>query len=254
MIEITEELKNLAELFKKYEIKLYLVGGVVRDGYLGIKNYNSDDIDICSSATPKMIEYMLEGTGFTFSYLNKQLGVMAIKGEKVYEHATFRKEVYSNDKHNPNSVAFIKHLSEDVERRDFKINAVYYDILENRYVDPLGGIEDLKKKVLTTTKPAKIVFNDDPERILRLIRFSTTLGFKIPENELEYAKKNAYKVQGLSKGRIRREFEKLIKADMFYPDYEPSKIHILNQLICLKNLILCNIFSLYFMNLKILTR
>jgi len=223
MIQISEELKNLAQIFKKYNIPLYIVGGYVRDSLLKIKNSHREDIDICSSATPDMLEKILNDTEFEISELSKKFGVMEIKGANAsYEHATFRRDVYSDNSHIPTDITFVKSLREDAERRDFKINAIYYDILNNKYIDPLGGVKDLKMNIITTVKAPKLVLQDDPERILRLIRISNVLGFSIGEDELALAKENAYKIQGLSKRRVRYEFNKILMADKFYPELKKS--------------------------------
>ena len=160
----------------------------------------------------------MEGTQFELKNINSSVGVMAIVGKRRYEHATFRKEIYETESHVPDSIEFIKSLDEDARRRDFRINAIYYDILEGEYVDPLGGIDDLKQRIITTVKVPKIVFNDDPERILRLVRFACSLGLTIPEEEMFYAKQNAYKVKFISKFRLRKEFERLLTSDQIYPE------------------------------------
>ena len=218
MIKIPAELKTLAQIFKDNNKTLYIVGGYVRDGYLGVQSLLRDDIDLCSNATPKQLKKILEDTKFEVKNINESVGVMAIMGKRRYEHATFRKEVYESESHTPDKIEFINSLEEDARRRDFKINAIYYDILEESYVDPLGGIADLKNREITTVKVPKIVFNDDPERILRLVRFACALGLKIPEEEMFYAKQNAYKVKFISKYRLKNEFERLLTADQIYPE------------------------------------
>lgn len=218
MIRVPAEVKRLANIFKEKKHKLYIVGGYVRDSYLKLKSTINDDIDLCSDVTPKELKKILENTEFEIKDLNSGLGVVAIFGKNRYEHATFRKEIYEDESHNPVSVEFIKDLDEDARRRDFRINAIYYDICDDEFVDPLGGIADLKERKVTTVKVPKIVFNDDPERILRLIRFACSLGLDIPEEEYYYAKQNAYKVQFMSKTRLKNEFEKLLIVDTIYPE------------------------------------
>lgn len=217
-MKISAELKELSDIFKANGKPLYIVGGFVRDSYLGIQSLIRDDIDLCSSVKPKELKIMLEGTKFQISALNEKYGVMEINGKRRYEYATFRREIYEDESHNPTSVEFITNLNEDSRRRDFRINAIYYDLQNESYIDPLGGIEDLKDRKITTVKVPKIVFNDDPERILRLVRFACSLGLNIPEEEWFYAKQNAFKIHYMSKYRLRSEFEKLLNADQIYPD------------------------------------
>ena len=218
MIKISAELKELAQIFKQNNKTLYIVGGYVRDSYLGVQSVIRDDIDLCSSVTPKQLKSMLDGTKFSVSNINESVGVMAINGKRRYEYATFRKEYYESESHMPDKVEFIQSLEEDARRRDFRINAIYYDIIEGTFVDPLGGIDDLREQKITTVKVPKIVFNDDPERILRLIRFACALGLSIPEEEYYYAKQNAYKVKFMSKIRLKNEFQNLLTCDQIYPE------------------------------------
>lgn len=217
-MRIPAELKELSKIFNDNGKKLYIVGGFVRDAFLGIQSVIRNDIDLCSSVKPKELKKMLSGTAFEVKAINENVGVMAIHGKKRYEHATFRREIYESESHTPDKIEFISSVEEDALRRDFKVNAIYYDIELGEYVDPLGGIADLKEQVITTTKVPKVVFNDDPERILRLIRFACSLGLKIPEDELYYAKQNAYKIQFISKFRLKNEFERLLTADEIYPE------------------------------------
>lgn len=217
-MKISAELKELSKIFEDNKKSLYIVGGYVRDSYLGIQSLIRDDIDLCSNVTPKQLRKMLEDTKFTVVPKNEKFGVMEIVGKRSYEFATFRKEIYEDESHNPSSIEFINSLEEDARRRDFRINAIYYDIKNGSFIDPLGGIEDLRDRKITTVKVPKIVLNDDPERILRLIRFACSLGLNIPEEEWFYAKQNAYKVRYMSKYRLKNEFEKLLTADQIYPD------------------------------------
>ncbi len=218
MIKISAELKELAQIFKQNDKTLYIVGGYVRDSYLGVQSIIRDDIDLCSSVTPKQLKAMLDGTKFSVSNINESVGVMAINGKRRYEYATFRKEYYESESHMPDKVEFIQSLEEDARRRDFRMNAIYYNIVEGTFVDPLGGIDDLREQKITTVKVPKIVFNDDPERILRLIRFACALGLSIPEEEYYYAKQNAYKVKFMSKIRLKNEFQNLLTCDQIYPE------------------------------------
>ena len=217
-MKISAELKELSNIFLDYNKSLYIVGGYVRDSYLGIQSLIRDDIDLCSNVTPKQLRKMLEDTKFTVNVKNEKFCVMEIVGKRTYEFASFRKEIYEDESHHPTSVEFINSLEEDARRRDFRINAIYYDIQTGSFIDPLGGLEDLKDRKITTVKVPKMVFNDDPERILRLIRFACCLGLTIPEEEWFYAKQNAFKVRYMSKFRLRSEFEKLLTADQIYPD------------------------------------
>ena len=124
-MKISAELKELSNIFIKNDKLLYIVGGYVRDSYLGIQSLIRDDIDLCSNVTPNQLRKMLSGTNFKVEPKNEKFGVMEIIGKRSYEFATFRKEIYENESHNPTSVEFINSLEEDARRRDFKIFCQY---------------------------------------------------------------------------------------------------------------------------------
>ena len=92
MVKIPAELKMLASVFNTHGKELYIVGGYVRDAYLGVQSLLRDDIDLCSSVTPKELKKLLEGTSFEVKNLNEKLGTMVIIGKRRYEYATFRRE------------------------------------------------------------------------------------------------------------------------------------------------------------------
>ncbi len=215
-MEIVEEIRELAKFFNEKGKKLYLVGGAVRDSIMGLKARKTD-YDLCSEVTPRELIYLLEDSPYKLKNINAKVGVMGILvNGKTFEHATFRKDEYDGESHVPIAVKFVNTLEEDVKRRDFKINALYYDIINDKIVDPLLGREDIAQGKITTVRNPKIVYEDDPERILRAIRFSACFGFVIPENEDLVLRQNTDSLVYLSKNRIRREFEKMLYLDRAY--------------------------------------
>lgn len=216
-ITIPEEILQLAKIFKENKEKLYLVGGYVRNKLLNIPDSYNLDIDICSSALPEKIIKILSNTDFSVEYMNKELGVLEIKNKIRVEHATFREEIYPfNGVHIPNNIKFIKDIKKDAERRDFKCNAVYYDILEDEFIDPLGGLKDIENKIIQTTLSPKEVFKNDGERILRMVRFACSLGFDIEQETLKEAANNIDKLKFISPIRKRNEFSKIVLSDTRY--------------------------------------
>lgn len=221
---IPEELIELATIFKKNKEKLYIVGGFIRNKILGIADEYNLDIDVCSSALPEKVIKMLEKTEFESNFMNKELGVIEIKKNIRVEHATFRKEKYEfSGVHIPDNVEFIKDINQDALRRDFRCNAIYYDILEEEIVDPLDGFGDINNKILRTTGDPEVVFKDDAERILRMVRFASTLCFEIEKRTLKEASNNVSKLKFISKTRIREEFSKIVLADTVYPNLADIK-------------------------------
>lgn len=216
-ITVPEEILKLAQIFKDNKEKLYLVGGYVRNKLLNIPDSYNLDIDICSSALPEKIIKMLSNTEFSVNYMNKELGVLEIKNKLRVEHATFREEIYQfSGVHIPNNVKFIKDIKKDAERRDFRCNAVYYDILEDEFIDPLDGLKDIENKIIQTTLSPKEVFKNDGERILRMVRFACSLGFDIDQETLKEAANNIDKLKFISAIRKRNEFSKIVLADTRY--------------------------------------
>ena len=208
-MKISNELKQLASLFSE---PLYVVGGAVRDHLIG---YEVHDYDLASSIRAEEVVEMLKGTPFTTTPHSLKLGTLGIKvGDEVVEYTAFRKDSYScSGVHSPEKVEFDCSIEEDARRRDFTINAVYYDIKKECYVDPLNGIEDLKIGVIKTTREPGKVLEEDALRLLRLVRFSASLGFKIDKETYREAKLRADTIKEIATERIRDEFNKILVSD-----------------------------------------
>lgn len=209
---------NLKKLAKYFPDGLYIVGGYVRNSLLGIP---LDDIDICSSMTLDTMKSKLAGSEFELKIKNKQLGTAIITCEdESYEYSTFRKESYaSTGAHTPETVEFIQDPAQDAARRDFTVNALYYDIGKDELLDFYHGIEDARKKILRTVEDPESVLAKDGARILRLFRFQCELGFKIEKQTLQTAIKYASNVQDLSSERKVYEITKILHSGTRYPKY-----------------------------------
>ena len=134
MIEVSNNLKRLAQLTYAQGHKLYVVGGYVRNMLLG---YDINDIDIAGSMLVDDMQVLCESAGYKCDVINKKLGTLLIKKDsEQYEYTTFRKEVYDDSgKHSPDEVYFVTDPKEDAGRRDFTVNAMFYDILDNQLLD-----------------------------------------------------------------------------------------------------------------------
>jgi len=214
-----EALKKLAEIFALHKVKLYAVGGFVRSRLLGIDKESNDDIDLCSSAKFAEIQKWLVGTSFEVRDKSRGLGVIEISIDGyTFEHATFRKEYYQMPgEHTPVDVEFTDDIIEDAKRRDFTINAIYMDLSTGEYVDPFGGMADLKAKKIRAVVSPNFALSNDGIRLLRMIRFAVSLGFDIDEGTLAVARRNGFRLKMVSKALIRKEFDKILIADTFYP-------------------------------------
>ena len=136
------EIEDLANLLPK---DLFIVGGKVRNYLMKIDN---DDIDLCSTLSLEQLENLFEGTKYELKFKNDYLQTAKIiYGEKIYDYARLRKEEYeSSGQRNPSKVSFVEKIEEDYLRRDFTINAIYYNIKTGEIFDFCNGIKDLKKR------------------------------------------------------------------------------------------------------------
>ena len=194
---------------------LYLVGGAVRDEIL---SYPTSDVDLSGPLAPEELQKRLCGL-FTFKDINPRIGTVKIScGKEFCEYTQFRKDSYplSSGRHTPATVTFVQTLEEDAFRRDFTINAIYKSLSDGKLFDPTGGLPDLEKKIVRTTRAPELVFSEDGLRLLRLVRFASTLGFEIEEKTFAAAKKNASLLADISPERIREEFMKILVADERY--------------------------------------
>lgn len=208
-MKIRPTLKQLATLFP---VPLYVVGGAVRDCLLGV---DGKDIDLASSLTPDEVKKALEGTQFRALPTSPKLGTLKIKGGgEEYEYTSFRSDSYTGDgSHTPESVRFTDSIYEDALRRDFTANAVYYDISEERFVDPLGGIKDIENRILRAARDPYGVLREDGLRLLRMVRIACSCGFETEPALYSAAKKNASLLKNINNGRIGDEFAKILVCD-----------------------------------------
>lgn len=211
-IKIPTELLKLARVFP---VDLYVVGGYVRNQLLGI---DEGDVDLCSSLTVDKLSKVAEECGFSVKNKNKALGTAKLVfDDKTYDYATFRREKYGDDKsHKPCEVEFIQDIEEDSKRRDFTINAIYYNINKETMCDFYNGYYDLRKGIVRAIDSAEAVMQNDGERILRMVRVAGELGFKIDKNTLAAAYKNIDNIHGISADRISLELRKILYCDKRY--------------------------------------
>ena len=214
--------ENLIKLSEVCPSALFAVGGYVRN-YL-INDSLSDDIDIAAACTVEEIENAANVCGFKVVAEYKRTGTVVIfDGERKYEYTRFRTDSYARGgAHEPISTEFTDDVTVDALRRDFKCNAVYYDIKKGEIVDPLSGVTDIKNKILDTVREPEAVFKSDGLRLMRLCRFAAELGFTPTEGALRGAKKYAENVKDVAPERIYDELKKILKADKKYPFSDPQ--------------------------------
>ena len=201
---------RLAAAFADAGYELALVGGPVRDAFLG---HNVHDLDFTTNALPDDIIRVLEPIAEAHWDIGRDFGTIGaqIAGEKV-EITTYRADQYDGKTRKP-VVAFGDSLEEDLTRRDFRVNAMAVRLPELVLVDPSGGVEDLMAGILRAPKSAEVSFTEDPLRMMRAARFSSQLGFQLDE-ETEWAMTEfASSIENISAERVNEELCKLLLTD-----------------------------------------
>lgn len=209
-IKVSKNLIRLSLIFGKNN-PLFVVGGYVRDSLLKLK---TEDVDICSALSPAEVKLLLKDTGFKITDKNLKFGTLIIEVEnEKFEYTTFRTEVYENKgKHSPKKVCFSQSIVDDVKRRDFTINGIYYNIISDQIIDFYGGLSNLKDGTIKAIGNADDKFKDDGIRILRMIRFASELNFTIDQKTYEAAVKYLYNLNSVSVSKKCEEFLKIIKS------------------------------------------
>ena len=196
---------TIVRKLRKSGFDALLAGGCVRDMLCSKK---PKDHDVATSATPVQVCRIFRRTikvGAKFGVV-----IVLVDNQQV-EVATFRSETGYSDGRRPDKVRFTS-AKEDALRRDFTINGMFYDPLKKEVIDYVGGRSDLKRKTIKTIGKPSERFSEDYLRILRAVRFSAQLGFKIEENTLSAVKKYADKITKISGERIAVELESLFAA------------------------------------------
>jgi poly(A) polymerase len=200
-------LTDLGERFAAAGHDLALVGGPVRDAFLGRV---ATDLDFTTSARPDVTEAVLDAWGSTTWDMGRQFGTIgARRGSTVVEVTTFRADAYDGQTRRP-VVAFGHTLEDDLVRRDFTVNAMALRLPDLAFVDPHGGLVDLEAGLLRTPSPPEVSFGDDPLRMMRAARFVAQLGF-VPAPEVYAAMRDmTASIDIVSAERVREELVKLI--------------------------------------------
>ena len=206
--------KSLISLAEHCPEPLYLVGGSVRD-YLSGTLSPAPDWDLASPMTEEEFLSAAKLSGFEVRAVYPATGTVKLKdGEGAeYEFTRFRSDTYVRGMHAPAGTEFTRDIQKDAVRRDFCSNAVYYDIRADAFVDPLGGIPDIKKRILRTVAPAKKVFGEDGLRLMRLARIAAETGFSPDEECLEGARANHMLIRDIVPERIFQELSRILLSD-----------------------------------------
>ncbi|MBQ4554776.1 MAG: polynucleotide adenylyltransferase PcnB [Spirochaetaceae bacterium] len=189
---------------KSFGFSAYLVGGAVRDLLLG---KTPKDFDIVTDATPSKIKKLFRNSRI----IGRRFRLVHVFfGSKIFEVSTFRSISTGTVGNNFGT------MDEDVQRRDFTLNALYYDPLKMQIIDYVGGVRDIKKQVIKPVIPLEKIFVEDPVRMLRAVKYAASTGFKLPIQLKRKICKSAHLLSPVSPSRLTEELLKIINSGHAY--------------------------------------
>lgn len=198
---------ELLDILESEGYEAYIVGGCVRDTFLGRAPH---DWDICTSALPESVVSLLRCSDIKTIETGIQHGtVTACLHDGSYEITTFRLDGEYSDNRRPDRVEFVDDVREDLSRRDFTINAMAYSDADG-LIDPWGGYGDLDAKLIRCVGNPNDRFGEDALRIMRALRFASTYGFKIEEETAAAIHRNKELLKNISAERIQTELCKML--------------------------------------------
>jgi poly(A) polymerase len=202
---------ELGLLFASRGYELALVGGTVRDALMGRPH---GDLDLTTDAPPARVEEIARSWADQFWTIGIEFGTVGMrKGAEVLEITTYRSERYAPKSRKP-EVRYGQSLTDDLSRRDFTVNAMATRLPGYEFVDPFGGIRDLRDKVLRSPGRPQASLSDDPLRIMRAARFAAQLGFSVSPDLRAAMTELAPRLSIVSAERISAELSKLMLAPL----------------------------------------
>ena len=211
---IPNEIVNVIETIEKGGFQAFLVGGCVRDLFLG---RTPRDWDITTNAKPENIQALFPNTVYentfgTVAIINESVEDMSLRNVEV---TPYRMESGYSDKRHPDQIRFSDNINDDLQRRDFTINAMAVSLSNGAIkdiIDLYGGFTDIKDKLIRTVGVATDRFNEDALRLIRTIRLAVELDFHIETTTFLAIKNLSSSIKDVSYERIRDEFEKIIMS------------------------------------------
>ncbi len=201
-----EEVLKIFEIFQKKSFEIYAVGGSVRDLLMARPTKNWD---FTTSATPQDMLKL-----FPDAFYDNNFGTVGIPQEngEVFEITTFRTEKGYSDLRHPDQITWGKTLEEDLGRRDFTINSIALRYAQSKptIIDPFGGQEDIKAKIIRAVGDPDQRFGEDALRLIRGIRIATEIEFLVDEKTFSAIKKNAPLITQISGERTKAELLKIL--------------------------------------------
>ncbi len=208
---IPQEVSHVTKRLKEAGFEAYLVGGCVRDLFMGRV---PKDWDVTTNATPDQIIPL-----FSKTFYENDFGTVAVVNEniedptlKIIEITPYRTESGYSDHRRPDVVEFSQNILDDLKRRDFTINSIAYDAEVGEVIDPFGGVVDLHKGVIAAVGEPGDRFFEDGLRIIRAVRFHVELDFPIEPQTEKAILENKDILSQVSRERIKDEFVKIIMS------------------------------------------
>jgi poly(A) polymerase len=209
LLRVSPVADELGRRFAGAGHELHLVGGSVRDALLGKLG---DDLDFCTDAHPDQTLAVVKGWADAIWETGREFGTIGVQKHGLrIEITTFRADAYDGVTRNP-VVAYGTNLLDDLQRRDFTINAMAVSVPGHVFADPYGGLADLAARVIRTPAAPASSFSDDPLRMLRAARFAAKLRFTVDDAVLSAMRDMAADLDRITAERIRDEFTKLLCA------------------------------------------
>lgn len=199
---------DVVRILQDRGFETYWAGGCVRDQLLQIPPY---DYDIATSAKPDQVLEIFPDA----NAVGKSFGVVIVsKDNMLFEIATFRVDQGYSDGRHPDAIAFAS-AEEDAQRRDFTINAMFWDPVQVKLHDFVGGQQDLKSSAIRCVGDPHLRFQEDHLRMLRAVRFAHRLGFSIEPQTAKAIQAHAQSLSAISPERIRDELTRILMESKF---------------------------------------
>lgn len=204
--ELPERVKEALLRLKGDGNEAFIVGGAIRD--LIIRGC-TDDWDIATSARPERVKQLFPHNA---PLGEKHGSVMAIFDGGTVDITTFRTEGAYSDSRRPDSVGYIRDVEQDLSRRDFTMNAMAWDPFDGRLIDPFGGSEDIKTRIIRAVGDARERFSEDALRMLRALRFCSSLCFDIDDSVNAAIRSEGGGIAHISGERKAMELGRIVKG------------------------------------------
>lgn len=206
---LTADILTIVEILQEHKRKVYIVGGAIRDYYFN-ESINEIDFDIATDATPDEITKWMTEVGIKVKPIGENYGtLLVIVKKKAFEVSTLRREVFESPGAPP-KISFVENIEEDLDRRDFKFNAIVFDVAAKEFLDKYNGLEDIQQNRISMIGKAEERLREDGLRIIRLARFASKYDLEIDQELITALEKIGEAVKFRNPVALQIEFFKLL--------------------------------------------